>query len=47
MGSKFKKMVTRREGIEAFGGTTKASVEGTTHTVRQEELTAFSLWINR
>ena len=47
MGSKFKKMVSRREGIEAFGGTTKASVEGTTHTVRQEELTAFSLWINR
>ena len=40
-------MVSRREGIEAFGGTTKASVEGTTHTVRQEELTAFSLWINR
>ena len=46
-GSKFKKHVKRKEGIEVMEGTSKSSAEGTTHSVRKEEQVAFSNWINR
>ncbi|KAK6191582.1 hypothetical protein SNE40_003233 [Patella caerulea] len=46
-GSKFKTMVQTRAGIKTHGGTSQASSEGTTHSVRDGEATAFSNWINR
>ncbi|XP_013406990.1 plastin-2 [Lingula anatina] len=47
LGRKFKKLVTKRSGLETHGGMTEASSEGTTHSVRIEEQIAFSNWINR
>ncbi|XP_017782182.1 PREDICTED: plastin-2 isoform X2 [Nicrophorus vespilloides] len=44
--SKFKQVVTRRENLQHLGGTSNASNEGTTHSVRVEEQLAFSDWIN-
>jgi hypothetical protein len=46
-GHKYKKQVAARQGIETHGGTSQASVEGTTHTVKKAETTAFASWINR
>lgn len=46
-GSKFKKQIARREGIDHLGGMSQTSAEGTTHSVRKEEQVAFSNWINR
>ncbi|GFO49367.1 plastin-1 [Plakobranchus ocellatus] len=43
----FKKTVKAREGVDTLGGTSNASVEGTTHNVRKSETVAFSNWINR
>ena len=44
--STFKKSVTKRENVETISGTSEASNEGTTHSVRHEEQAAFSDWIN-
>ena len=44
--STFKQVVTRRENLQHLGGTSDASNEGTTHSVRVEEQLAFSDWIN-
>ena len=46
-GRQFKQVICKRADIEAFGGTSSSSTEGTTHTVRKEEQIAFSNWINR
>lgn len=46
-GIKYKKQVVTRKDIETHGGTSQASVEGTTHSVKKAETTAFSDWINR
>lgn len=46
-GIKYKKQVVTRQDIETHGGTSHASVEGTTHTVKKAETTAFAEWINR
>lgn len=44
--STFKQQVTRKENLQHLGGTSEASNEGTTHSVRFEEQLAFSDWIN-
>ncbi|GJQ66980.1 putative calcium ion binding protein [Trypoxylus dichotomus] len=44
--STFKQVVTRKENLQHIGGTSEASNEGTTHSVRVEEQLAFSDWIN-
>jgi plastin-3 len=44
--STFKKKISKRENVEQLGGTSEASCEGTTHSVRHEEVLAFSDWIN-
>lgn len=44
--STFKMAVTKRENLQHLGGTSDASNEGTTHSVRVEEQLAFSDWIN-
>ena len=46
-GIKYKKQVQTRKDIETRGGTSQASVEGTTHSIKKEETVAFSDWINR
>ncbi|KAK0054676.1 plastin-1 [Biomphalaria pfeifferi] len=46
IGVTFSKAVKAREGVNTLGGTSQASVEGTTHTVREAETVAFSQWIN-
>ncbi|KAK2154859.1 hypothetical protein LSH36_255g00034 [Paralvinella palmiformis] len=46
-GRQFKQLICKRSDIEAFGGTSSSSTEGTTHTVRKEEQIAFSNWIYR
>jgi len=46
-GSRFKRVVATRTGLDNYGGMSSTSAEGTTHTVRQEEQVAFSNWINR
>ncbi|KAK3755785.1 hypothetical protein RRG08_033962 [Elysia crispata] len=46
IGVTFKKTVRAREGVDTLGGSSKASVEGTTHSVRKGETVAFSNWIN-
>lgn len=45
-GNQFKTVVSKKENLEKLGGTSEASSEGTTHSVRQEEQIAFSDWIN-
>lgn len=47
IGITFKKQVQTRKDVETMGGSSQASVEGTTHTVRKEEQKAFADWINR
>jgi hypothetical protein len=47
VGSKFKKNVKTKEGVEVHGGMTEGSAEGTRHTVVDEEQVAFSNWINK
>lgn len=47
IGTTFKKVVSTRQGVNTIGGTSYASSEGTTHTVKQGEQVAFSDWINR
>lgn len=47
VGVTFKKVVTTRQGVNTIGGTSYASSEGTTHTVKQGEQAAFAEWINR
>lgn len=47
LGSKFKKLIAARDGLDNYGGMSSMSAEGTTHTVRKEEQVAFSNWINR
>lgn len=42
----FKQVVTKKENLQHLGGTSNASNEGTTHSVRVEEQLAFSDWIN-
>ncbi|CAG7726586.1 unnamed protein product [Allacma fusca] len=42
----FKKVVSKKENLQTIGGMSKASSEGTTHSVRFEEQLAFSHWIN-
>lgn len=44
--STFKQVVQKRENLQHLGGTSEASNEGTTHSVRVEEQLAFSDWIN-
>ena len=45
IGHTFKKAVTTRKGVVAQGGTSYASSEGTTHTVKEGEEKAFADWI--
>lgn len=47
LGSKFKKLIAAKDGLDNYGGMSAMSAEGTTHTVRKEEQVAFSNWINR
>lgn len=47
IGHTFKKVVTTRQGVATIGGTSYASSEGTTHTVKAGEQKAFTEWINR
>ncbi|KAL8574355.1 hypothetical protein ACOMHN_057347 [Nucella lapillus] len=47
IGHTFKKAVTTRQGVATMGGTSYASSEGTTHTVKAGEQKAFAEWINR
>ncbi|CAH0562247.1 unnamed protein product [Brassicogethes aeneus] len=42
----FRTAVSKRENLQHLGGTSHASNEGTTHSVRVEEQLAFSDWIN-
>jgi len=46
-GSRFKKVVSTKMGLDNYAGMSALSAEGTTHTVRKEEQVAFSNWINR
>jgi len=46
-GSRFRNVIAPPKGLDNFGGMSSTSAEGTTHTVRQEEVVAFSNWINR
>ncbi|KNC81265.1 hypothetical protein SARC_06396 [Sphaeroforma arctica JP610] len=42
----FKKAIKTVDGVEQFGGTTKASASGTTHSATEDEKVAFVDWIN-
>jgi len=42
----FKQAVTKKDNIKTHGGMSRASADGTTHSVRVEEQLAFSDWIN-
>lgn len=42
----FKTAVTKKDNIKTHGGMSRASADGTTHSVRVEEQLAFSDWIN-
>ncbi|MEQ2245320.1 phospholipid scramblase 1, partial [Ilyodon furcidens] len=43
----FKKVLTRKDGIYSFGGTSGVSCEGTQHSYSDEEKVAFARWINK
>lgn len=43
----FRKMVSRKDGIFSFGGTSGISSEGTQHSYSDEEKVAFVNWINK
>lgn len=47
MGRKFKKNVKETVGVKHIAGTNDASSEGTTHSVKDHELTGFADWINK
>ncbi|XP_033752651.1 plastin-1-like [Pecten maximus] len=47
VGHKFKKAVNKRQDLLTHGGTSEASVSGTTHSVKHAETKAYSDWINR
>jgi len=47
IGHTFKKAVTTKQGVDMLGGTSYASVEGTTHQVKAGEQKAFAEWVNR
>ncbi|KAM4621789.1 plastin-3-like [Polymixia lowei] len=42
----FRKVINRKEGILAIGGTSELSSEGTQHSFSEEECFAFTNWIN-
>ncbi|XP_008581155.1 PREDICTED: plastin-1 [Galeopterus variegatus] len=43
----FRKIINKREGITAIGGTSPISSEGTQHSYSEEEKVAFVNWINK
>ncbi|EGW00494.1 Plastin-1 [Cricetulus griseus] len=43
----FRKIINKREGITAIGGTSSISSEGTQHSYSDEEKVAFVNWINK
>ncbi|XP_027731707.1 plastin-1 [Vombatus ursinus] len=43
----FRKIINKREGITAIGGTSAISSEGTQHSYAEEEKVAFVKWINK
>jgi len=47
LGRQFKKQVKEKQGIKHIAGTNVASSEGTTHSVRDDELNGFADWINK
>ncbi|OWF37322.1 plastin-3-like [Mizuhopecten yessoensis] len=47
IGVKFKKAVNKRQDLHTHGGTSEASVSGTTHSVKHAENAAYADWINR
>lgn len=46
-GSRFKKAVTTKTGLDNYAGMSAISAEGTTHTVKKDQQVAFANWINR
>ncbi|XP_061903975.1 plastin-3 isoform X1 [Entelurus aequoreus] len=42
----FRKVINRKQGITAIGGTSELSSEGTQHSFSEEERFAFAKWIN-
>ena len=47
LGRKFKKHVKETVGVKHIAGTHDASSEGTTHSVKDNELIGFADWINK
>lgn len=47
LGRKFKKQVKESVGVKHIAGTNDASSEGTTHSVKANELSGFADWINK
>lgn len=47
LGRQFKKQVKEVKGVKHIAGTTMSSSEGTTHSVKDNELSGFSDWINK
>ncbi|XP_060080840.1 plastin-1-like [Ylistrum balloti] len=47
LGMQFKKAVNKRMDLLTSGGTSEASVSGTTHSVKHAETRAYADWINR
>ncbi|KAK5857674.1 hypothetical protein PBY51_010901 [Eleginops maclovinus] len=43
----FRKIITRKDGIRSFGGTSRKSSEGTQHSYSDGEKVAFVNWINK
>ncbi|XP_058471852.1 plastin-1 [Solea solea] len=43
----FRKTISRRDGIQSFGGMSRKSSEGTQHSYSDEEKVAFVNWINK
>ncbi|KAB0396822.1 hypothetical protein E2I00_017985, partial [Balaenoptera physalus] len=43
----FRKIINKREGITAIGGTSSISSEGTQHSYSEEEKVAFVNWVNK
>ncbi|XP_017297304.1 plastin-1 [Kryptolebias marmoratus] len=43
----FRKVISRKDGIYSFGGTSGVSCEGTQHSYSDEEKVAFAKWINK
>lgn len=47
LGRQFKKKVKETVGVKHIAGTHDASSEGTTHSVKDNELIGFADWINK